>query len=464
MIRVLRLLVIIVAVILMIIGSGCGGVQKVNTDIHIPEPDRSLDTDSYYVDGWKNLKEGNVKEAIKNFEQSSSDDEKLFAAFGYAFLAQNRLEFAERNFNKALSINPGNLQAQFGMATIYELSNEMKKAFRVYSKLRTLYPENAWIKVRYDSIKTSETENYLKKAELYKNENQVDAYINALETASWYSPEMINIKVEIADFFNSNQQYQKAVHQYEKVLEKLPHNQEILMKLADVYEKVDRIDSALVIYRKMQELRPGDLHISNKINELKIKFHESNLPPKFRNIYFKSDINREELAALFGHYFEKYLETQPPVIITDIGGSFAKEYIIKICTLKIMNLRPDHSFDRFSKINRAALAVVINALLKYLEKGAVTAYDMQFHPLEEIVEPVDISPLHKDYIAIKFLVNSRIMKLDGENRFNPTRYASPPEVLEAIKKILYSIRENKKKRISNCIGFFKSRARGPYPG
>jgi len=437
----LKLLPIVMVTILILVNSGCGGVQQVNTNIHIPELDSSLDHDSSYVEGWKKLKEGNPREAIKNFQQSSTTDERLFVGFGYAFLAQNKLEFARRNFEKVLEINPDNLQAQFGLATMYELLNENKKAFQVYSKLRTLYPENAWVKVRYDSIKTSETENYLKQAELYKTENQEDNYIGALETASWYSPEMVDIKVEIADFFNSKQEYQKAVNQYEKVLEKLPHNREILMKVADVYEKMNRFDSALVIYRKMQELRPGDLHISNKINELKIKFYESNLPPKFKNIYFKSEINREELAALLGFYFEKYLEEQPPVIITDIGGSFAKEYIIKVCTLKIMNLRPDHSFDRFSKINRAALAVVINALLKYLEKNALGVYDMQFHPLEEVIEPVDISPLHKDYETIKFLVNSGIMKSDAQNRFNPTRDVSPSEVLETIKKIVTSIQD-----------------------
>ena len=437
----LKLLPIIMVIILMMVNSGCGGVQQVNTNIHIPELESSLDNDSYYIEGWKKLKEGKPGEAIKNFEQSSSVDEKLYVGYGYAFLAQNKLGIARRNFEKALEINPGSLQAQFGLAEMHELLNEKKKAFQVYSKLRTLYPANAWIKVRYDSIKTSETEKYLKEAELFKRENQEDAYINALETASWYSPEMIDINVEIADFFNSKQQYQQAVNQYEKVLEKLPHKWELLIKLADVYEKMNRFDSALVIYRKMQELRPGDLHISNKINELKIKFYELNLPPKFKNIYFKSEINREELAALLGFYFDKYLGSRPPVIITDISGSFAKEYIIKVCSLEIMNLRPDHSFDRFSTINRAALAVVIDALLKYLEKNALGVYDMQFHPLDEVIEPADISPLHKDYETIKFLLNSGILKLDKQNHFNPTRNVSPYEVLETIKKIITSIQE-----------------------
>ena len=433
---------IIVLLFFIVLIAGCGGVQQVNTTIHIPELDRSQYNDSYYIDGWEKLKTGNPKEALKSFQQSTSVDEKLYVGFGYVFLMQNKIDQARRNFEQALTINPENLQAQFGMAALHELLNEKKIAFQLYARIRTAYPENAWAKVRYDSIKAAETAEYLKKAEQYKHYNQTQEYISALDTASWYSPEIIDIKVEIADFYSSQQKFEQAARQYEMVLEKVPHRQDILMKLAKVYESLNRFDSALVIYRKMQELRPGDMDISNKINELKIKFYDSNLPPKFKDIYFKNEINREELAALIGHYFNKYLEKRPPVIITDISGSFAKDYIIRVCTLNIMTLMPDHSFDRYGQINRAALAVVLNSLLKYLESAALGSYDMEFHPLDQPVEPLDISPLHKDYDTIKFLVNAEIMKLDQENRFNPTRLVSPAEVLEAIKKILNSIQEN----------------------
>ena len=426
---------------LMLIIPGCGGGTKVTTDIHIPDLDRTQYNDSYYEEGWKNLKEGNPDQAIRNFRQSSSVKEKLHIGFGYAYLAKYKLDLARNNFDEALSINPENLQAHFGIATIYEMLNEKEKAFRLYSRLRTKYPGHPWIKVRYDYIKSTETGNYLKKAEQYKNQDNADAYIYALEKASQYSPELVEIKVEIADYFKSRQQYEQAAQYYETALEKLPNNEEILMKMAEVYELMEKFDSAVVIYKKMLEMKPGDLRISNKINELKSKFYEVNLPTKFKNIFFKEAVNREELAALIGYYFDRYLEPRPPVIITDIGGSFAKEYIIKVCTLKIMDLRPDHSFDRFPEINRAAFAVVINALIKYLEKSETGAYAIQFTPVEELIEPIDISPLHKNYEIIKFLLNARIMKLDDNRKFNPTATISPTEVVGSLKKILNSIRE-----------------------
>ncbi len=431
--------VVILVLILIFIMVGCGGVTKVNTGIHIPELDRTQYNDSAYIEGWENLKSGNPKQAIKNFEQSTSVDEKLYVGFGYAFLQQNKISLARRNFEKALDINPDNLQAQFGMAVMHELLKEKMTAFRIYSNLRVKYPESTMVKVRYDYIKSTETRNYLEKAQQYKREHKTEKYIDALKQASAYSPELIDIEIEIADFFNLEGQYEQAALHYENVLEKFPNKENVLVKLAAIYERSRKFDSAVVIYNRLLKLKPGDITYINKINDLKIKFYDLNMPEKFKNIFFKSDINREELAALIGHYFVKFLDTRPPIIITDIGGSFAKEQIIKVCTLGIMKIRPDHSFDRFPTIDRAAFAVVIDGLLKYLqdERG----YFLKFVPSDEILEPMDISPLHKDYKIIKFLVNSQIIKRDEENKFNPIAKVTPSEVLMSIRRILNSIEE-----------------------
>jgi len=184
-------------------------------------------------------------------------------------------------------------------------------------------------------------------------------------------------------------------------------------------------------------LKPGDLAYINKVNDLKVKFYEINMPEKFKNIFFKQEINREELAALIGHYFEKYLESRQPMIITDISGSFAMKQIISVCTLGIMKIRPDHSFDRFSVIDRAAFAVVISRLLDYLKDRG---YRVEFAPPDEYIEPGDVSQLHKDYGIIKLMVNSDLVKLDAEGRFNPTAKVTPAEVLLSIRKLLNTIK------------------------
>lgn len=434
---------IIATTVVLLVLAGCGGRAVVNTTIFIPDLDRSQYTDSYYEAGWQYLKQGKPELALKSFEMSNSEDEKLFLGFGYAFLSQNKVDMAKRNFEKCLAINPENLQAHFGLAAMYEELNDLETAFRIYSKLRASHPENSWIKVRFDYIKTTETERFLKEAENYKNQDSPEGYIGALEKASEFSPEMVELKMKIGDYYSDKEMYEQAVPQFESLLEKQPNDEKLLTRLAEIYEKMKKYDSAVVIYRRMLDFKPGDLDLTNKINDLKMKFYELNLPAKFKNIFFKDKLTREDLAALLGYYFDKHLEPLPPVIITDIGNSFAKTYIIRVCTLKIMQLRPDHSFDRYSIVNRAAFAVVMDALLRYLEStyGDGTGGNVfQFDPPDEVMEPVDISTLHKDYKTIKFLVNSGIMKLDAQRSFNPTNQITPSEALVAIRKILNSMR------------------------
>jgi Tfp pilus assembly protein PilF len=421
--------------------TGCGGTTEVNTNINIPDLQQTEYTDTPYEEGWKFLKTGKPDRAIKSFERSNVKDEQLFLGYGYAFLAQNKYDLARKNFDKCLKINPENLQAQYGIATMYELRGQPGKAFLVYSKLRASNPENAWVKVRYESIKAAETEKYLKKARQHKEVGNDVFYIEALQAAARFSPEIVDIKIEIADYYLAQEDYDLAAKAYEEVLEKVPNNENILLKLAGVYEQQKKYDSAILIYRKMLEWKPGDLSITNKITDLQSKFYELNLPVKFKNIFFKDKLTREDLAALLGYYFDKYLEAVSPVIITDIGGSFAKEYIIRVCSLELMKLRPDHSFDRYATVDRAAFAVVMDSLIKYLNSTKGEKFTIQFTPLDEAIEPADITPAHRYYSVIKFLVNSDIMKLNEAGEFGVTEILSPSEALAALKKILNGVRD-----------------------
>jgi len=423
--------------LLLVAFLACGGVKKVNLTVNIPELDSSQYYDPNYVEGWEKLRNGKPKLAFEYFKQSNLEDEKLYVAFGYTFLVQNRLKFAKKNFENALELNPNNIRAEIGLATVFEILNDSEKAYQIYSHLRAKYPENAWIKVRFEYIKSVETENHLLKAEKYKLEKNDQGYITALENAARFSAEIMDIKIKIADFYYEMEDYEKSSDYYEEIQEKLPYREDILYKLADGYEKMEKFDAALMIYQKLANLKPGDIDISNKVNDLKIKFYEMNLPVKFKNIFFKYHINREDLAAFISYYFDKYLSIEStPIIVTDIAGSFAKEHIIKLCTLKIMNIRPDHSFKRFKDITRASFAVVLNSLLEYLK---MAGYFVRISPMDQVVEPADISPLHKNYKIIKFLINSQIMKLDSEDRFNPIMKISPNEALVSIRKILNSI-------------------------
>ncbi|MCK4889595.1 MAG: tetratricopeptide repeat protein [Candidatus Aminicenantes bacterium] len=431
---------LIIVLIILFAFTSCVTTKKVKYDIDIPEIDVKGYNDPFFKEGWESLKTGQVDLAYEKFKESNSQDYKLYNAFGYVYLLKNKLNNAARNFKESIKLEKDNIQAEYGLAMISEIRNDHEKAFLIYSELLSKYPETAWIRTKYEFIKSRETQKHMKNADENLTSNNNEGYIRSLEKASEFSPEITEIKLKIGDHYFQNNDFVNASKYYEYALENRPNEIDILNKLAESYENSENLDSAIVIFKKLLKLKPGDISITNRINDLKIKFHEIDLPVKFKNIFFKENINREELAALIGHYFGDYIFYEgQPVILTDIKNSFAKDHIIKVCSSGIIKGNPGHSFDRFTIISRSFYATVISSLLDFLQDKSKLY--LKFTPSAIELEPSDISPLHRNYRNIKFLLKTQILKLDEMNNFNPTKKISPSDVMISLRKIIKSIQK-----------------------
>ncbi|MCX6554364.1 MAG: tetratricopeptide repeat protein [Candidatus Aminicenantes bacterium] len=423
---------------LILLTIACGGVKPAKIDFHLPALPSGEFSDANFRQGWEQLQKGDSDAAYRSFQLSEARLDRKQAAFGYVFLARQKYSAASDQFAQALATNPENLEAGMGLAMIHEFEGKTTDAFQAYADLLTKAPDDAWLKLKYESIKTRSTQEYLQQAESYQNTDK-GKYIDCLQQAHFFSPEMTAITLKIATFFYEENQWQRSRPFYEAALEKEPYNQDVLLRLAAIYEKDGKFDLALVTLDRLLAFNPGDAVLEAEKKRIRDQFQEMNLPEKFKKIFFKTEINREEMAALIGYYFDRYIEMdRTPEIITDIDGSFAKEQIIKSCTAGIMGARPDHSFDRFSIPDRATFAVTLRALVDYLVKKGQR---LHFTPLPAAVESLDLSPLHMNYETIKFMVNAQILPLDSDQLFNPTRPVSPNDVIFSLKKILNSISE-----------------------
>ncbi len=421
---------------LILLFVACGGVKPVTVDFHLPAVPGDTFLDSYYRQGWELLKNGDSEAAYRSFQLSEAPLDRKQAAFGYVFLARRKFSAAADQFTKALATNPGNIEAGMGRAMVLEFEGRTPEAYRAYGELLLKTPEDAWIKLKYESIRSAATQAHLLEAEQAK-ETDKDKYIRALEQAAFYSPEMTAITLQIADHYFAEGEWQRSLPYYEAVQEKEPHNEAVLLKLAALYEKREKFDLAIFTLDRLLALKPGDPFLEAEKKRIRDRFQEMTLPEKFKKIFFKTEINREELAALIGFYFDHYIEMErAPEILTDIDGSFAREQIIKTVTAGIMHARPDHTFQRFFAPDRAAFAMTLHSLIEYLKgKG----HELRFTPLSAPALGVDLSPLHKNYDAITFLLNSQVLALDAQGNFNPTLPVSPADVIFALKKILNAI-------------------------
>jgi len=425
-------------VALIMVTMACGGIKPVQVDFHLPAIQGGDAVDANFRQGWEQLQRGDSSAAYKSFQLSDVRLDRKQAAFGYVFMARRKFSAAADQFAAALETNPDNLEAGMGMAMILEFEGHTAEAFQAYGNLLVKAPDDAWVKLKYESIRSSATQAYLLEAENAKNADKAK-YIRALEQAAWFSPDMTAITLQIADYYFAENEWERSLPYYEAVLEKDVHNEAVLLKLAGLYEKKEKFDMSLMTLDRLLAIKPGDPFLESEKNRIRENIQEMNLPEKFKRIFFKTEINREELAALIGYYFEPFIKMETaPAIITDIDGSFAREYIIKVCTNGIMYARPDHSFDRFSTPDRATFGVILNSLIQYLKKNGRS---LQFSPQPAAAPAADLSPLHKNYELLKFLVNAQVLPLDAENNFNPTRSVTPADVIYALKKIRNSIAE-----------------------
>jgi len=414
----------------------CGGVKPVTVDFHLPAVESGTFLDSYYRLGWEQLRQGDSEAAYRSFQLSEAPLDKKQAAFGYVFLARKKFSAAADQFANSLATNPGNIEAGMGQAMILELEGRMAEAYRAYGDLALKAADDAWIKLKYESIRSSSTQGHLLEAERVKATDK-GKYIRELEQAAFFSPDLAAITLQIADHYYNEGDWRRSLPYYEAVQEKEPYNEAVLLKLAALYEKKENFDLAIVTLDRLLALKAGDPFLEAEKQRVRERFQELTLPEKFKKIFFKAEINREELAALVGFYFERHIALDlAPEILTDIDGSFAREQIIKTVTAGIMHARPDHTFQRFAAPDRAAFAATLNALIDYLKgKGR----ELRFTPLSPAPLIADLSPLHKDFQGISSLVNSQVLALDGQGNFNPTNPVAPGEVITALKKILNAI-------------------------
>jgi len=417
--------------------AGCVGAPRVRTEVSIPSLEAGIvGVDEAYTAGWQRLRSGDTRQAMEMFRRSRADEDRLYVAFGFVYLVRGNLDLARKNFKDALTLNSDSASARLGMAEYHRNQGDMREAFRIYSRLRNEFPDNPWVRLRHEQIRSRETEKWLSVADrLEQSDNMGTDYRDALENALYYSPDMVALKQKLAEYLDTQTEGgDQAVEVYRDIIESMPGNLEAMQKLGRLYEERGQYDQALVIYRRLQEKDPGNLDILNRINSLKMRFNETAMPVRFKNIYFKTDLTREELAALLGHYFsDELVMNSAPKIITDIQHSFAREAIVKLCSLGIMEMRPDHSFGVGSReglnVTRARFAVVMRNLMRHLESRGVT---LDLPAGEDLRQASDVLPVHNQYEVIHFMINSRLMDLDENGRFRPAEDITPMQALHSI--------------------------------
>jgi tetratricopeptide (TPR) repeat protein len=203
-------------------------------------------------------------------KQLFKDNEFVFYFLGQAFAKEKNYEKAIENYEKAISINPNNIDFHNDLGTVFSISGNRKKAIETYENIISITPEKAksYFNLGIVYSEFSDFKNAIiniKKA-ISINPDEVDYYISLGEVfrmkenyaeAIKYYKKAISIDPNIADVYNNfgvicrfQKNYKKAIKNYKKAISINPNDESFYFNLGLVYKAKESYKKAIKNYKK----------------------------------------------------------------------------------------------------------------------------------------------------------------------------------------------------------------------
>ncbi|MCJ7579865.1 MAG: S-layer homology domain-containing protein [Candidatus Aminicenantes bacterium] len=369
-------------------------------------------------EAWKNLGQGDGDKAKKALIKLGQESPLYYAGLGYALFLLDDIQKAEEFFKAALLTFPDLILIHVGLAQIYQKTGREDSAFSEFRNIIKLDPDHPWAKSRYETIKSQIITSTLQEAREYvaagETEKSKASYLKVL----FYSPASIEAHFALAGIYKEEKNFQSALVHLKAASTFDPENSEILHLYGDVLFTIQDHKKSLEIYEKLSLEEPDNPQIKGRLEIIKSRLGIFELPSQYGNIPNSEAVTREDLAAVIGVKFKDYLEdpAQQPLIIIDIATSWAAKFILKMTTLGLIDVYPNHEFQPKKILSRAELAEILVRLIMHLEEKGHKF--IQQIPLDRI-QIVDVTSSNYYYQPILTIISYDIMSLFSDKTFKP---------------------------------------------
>lgn len=211
-------------------------IEKVNSWImKAIQVDPKFDL-AYYNLAWAQLKKKpkNYGEAEKNFRRAlalNPDYKEAYYGLGMVFGYQSQYELAEQYLTKALELDEMYLTAYKWRGIVRDEMGDYEMALEDFSKALDLDPSNGDI--------------YVRRARVAIKIPRYDGAMKDLDLALRFDPKNQRIELYKAKIYSALGKYDAALNAATAALQKKPKYPEALSVRALVFEKLNRIDEAL---------------------------------------------------------------------------------------------------------------------------------------------------------------------------------------------------------------------------
>ena len=382
-----------------------------------PEEARQIDK------AWRDLLGGEVPDAEKAFQKLAGRRPDLVPAqtgLAYARLKIGRLPEAATGFGRVLAARPEYTPALVGAGVTAQRQQDLAAAFGYFRRALATQPTDAGLKKRVAELKIAITEKRVAEAhtalEASDPAKAEERYRLALDAA----PEVAGVRLELADLLESTGDPSAAAD----VLEADPtDDRQVLSRLATLLMGMKQYERALDAWRRVLARDPRDAEGLKKSRETIAAIEFARMPEEYQRIPQAARLSRADLAALLSVKVPQLgrLQNREPKVAIDISGSWAREHIVSVLALDIMDVYPNHSFQPGAVVRRGDLA-----------RAAARVLDLFRAKGGEGPAPADMARTNLYFDAAVRVVGAGLMGLTPEGAFEPWRPVSGQEAVEVI--------------------------------
>lgn len=352
------------------------------------------------------------------------------AGLAYTRLRAGRDQEAGQAFETILRRRPDYVPALLGGATAALRLGHPEAALALYRRIPSGaggLPEPV-LRRRLGEVRLQATERRLADAREALGEGDGERAIELYRRALADAPELAGLRLELAELLLEAGDTPEAIAVLD---EDTTGDRQLLLRLGDLLAASQEYSRAFEAYRRILQRDPRDEEAARRSQETRWEMELLRMPEEYRRIFQAPTITRADLAALVAVRLTALSRLSPSgngAVAVDISGSWAREHIIRVLALDIINVYPNHTFQPAATVRRGDLARAVKRIL-----------DLLGYPATPTPALADMSTTNVYYPGAARAVAAGLMDLTPEGAFQAWRPVAGSEaasVLDALTRLV----------------------------
>lgn len=385
--------------------------------------------------GWRFLQGGDLRNAEREFAAVVRADPALEsgeAAMGYLSLARGDAARALERFDRALVSSARYTPALVGRGHALMALQREGEALSSFEAALAADPSLTELQARVDVLRFRATQDLLARATAAADAGRLDDARVAYEQAIAASPDSAFLYRDLAVVERRAGRTEAAVERLRRAIDLDGTDTRAMVALGDILDGQGDVVGALALYDKAVAVDPAAVP-SDTLARARDRVALLALPEQYRAIPAAVQVTRGDLAAIIGVRLQALVAraAQRQVVITDIRGHWAQNWITAVVRASVMETLPNYQFDPSGVVRRGDLARTASRILSLVAAlNPAAARKWQ----DARITVSDVAPTHLSYRDVSTVVAAGVMALEG-NAFRLLEPVSGTQAMDVIGRL-----------------------------